>query len=148
MPRRSLSSFGVGRVTELSPNILTTQDEVLLRQIPEIHFPDGVLSKQAFVPTPTDAGLLSTRREAVGAQRAYDEYCARGLNSLGTMGVTVAEVGAVGRWAIDDSTEAAPQHASIDMVGLTRGEAERAARGLRDAAKARDWLYGRHYSGA
>lgn len=123
---------------------LTDADETLFRQVHPTQFPGGVISKEAFIPSVTDKGLLSTLREVIGAQEAHRRWVEdEERESVGTYGVTVAEVDEAGVLAIDDAVATAtPDHASVDFTGLTSGgQKKKAARQLRDRATTRGCLY-------
>lgn len=100
---------------------LTDSSTLLFRQVPLIHLPGGRVSSAAFVPGPNHDSLLSTRHEAVGAERAYQEFVAEGNSSEGSWGVTVDEVrtnGVCDEVApyLDEFINGAPQgHVSIDF---------------------------------
>lgn len=100
---------------------------ILYRQVQPLHFPLGRLSSGAFVPGPKHKGLLSTRHEAIGAKRAYEEFIAvlddegNPYESCGTWSVTVDEVEQNGVCEgiaayLDECIDGNPEgHVSIDF---------------------------------
>jgi len=118
--------------------------ETLFRQVHPTQFPGGVISKEASIPTQTDQGLLSTLRESAGAQEAHRRWTEdEKRESIGTYGITIAEVDGAGVFAVDDAAATnTPDHASVDFNGLTTGgQRKKAARQLRDHATSRGCLY-------
>jgi hypothetical protein len=129
---------------------LESHEEVLRRQVhPTQLLNDGKLSSAAFRPTPEHNGLLSTRREFVSAEAAFQQHITerdadnQPLKSVGTWGVSVGELSGQALSAYDDSAEPGNPigHASVDFQAMTRGQQERASRVLRDAACERGCLY-------
>lgn len=123
---------------------LTDLEETLLRQVHPTQFLGGVISKEAFIPTETDKGLLSTLRESVGPQEAHRRWTEDAKKeSVGTYGITVAEVEDAGLFALGDAVATnTPDHASVDFNGLTTGgQRKKVARQLRDCATSRACLY-------
>lgn len=123
---------------------LTELDETLLRQVHPTQVTDGGISKEAFIPTPTDKGLLSTLREEVGPQEAHRRWTEdQNKLSVGTYGISVADVEDAGLTALDDAAASkTPDHASVDFNELTTGgQKKKAARQLRDRATDRGCLY-------
>lgn len=122
---------------------ITNLHEVLLRQVhPSQLLDDGRPDSSAFSAKPSHNYLLSTRREAVTAERAFREWCETN-ESVGTYGVSVGEAESQGLAAFDDSEEAGQPlgHASIDFRGRSNGQVKQAGRKLRDAAAARGRLF-------
>lgn len=123
--------------------VLTDVNEVLLRQVhPDQLQANGVPDSSAFMAKQPHNFLLSTRREAVGAQRAYEDWTAE-HKSVGTYGVSVGEIHGQQLTAFDDSADdGMPEgHASVDFRGVSDGQAKKRARKLRDAAVARGRMY-------
>lgn len=129
-------------MTNLGPDLKSYEDlsdkqEKLLRQIhPDQFTVDGQPASSAFLPRASHAGLLSTRRQHIGAERAFREWI-ENHESRGTWGVTVGEVENASLRAFDDSNESDhPEgHASVDFNSLTtNGLQKRSARVLRDHA--------------
>ena len=124
---------------------LTAGDEVLLRQVaPTYLVHDGTTSVDAFKPMTRDQGLLSMRRSTLMTPKeAFEERIASGLDSAGTLGVSVDEVHETGLRAIDDSAvdDNPPAHASIDFRPLDRRERKSAASTLGMHADVRGWLH-------
>ncbi|WP_153303405.1 hypothetical protein [Plantibacter flavus] len=130
---------------DVIPSVVEIEDmdEVLLRQVHPTHFQLGVLSKGAFIPGPGHDNLLSTLRERVGAQAAYERWIAQEYESAGTWGVGVGEAAAASLPALDDALASnVADHASISFQACaTKGETAKRARKLRDYALERDCLY-------
>ncbi|WP_157571550.1 hypothetical protein [Nocardioides alkalitolerans] len=141
-----------------SPNpIAPPPDETLYRQAHPIHKKlDGSLSAGIFTPTKRDQGMLSTHREKIGAAESYRRWTEDlDHDSMGTLGVSLEEIDAVGvasddgsgqyygLQAIDDADMiGVPDHASVDFVGVpTPGKRKQAGRKLLEAAVARGFLY-------
>jgi len=124
-------------------SLLENDAEVLLRQVHPTHIQDGAPTKQAFLPTESHAQLLSTKRERVTPMRAHQDWIERGMDSAGTWGVSVAEVGDAEMHAVDDANNVTePDHASVNFRELpSKGAAIRKARILRDLAVERGCLY-------
>lgn len=132
---------------------LTDDDELLFRQVHPASIPGGVMQKTAFWPGSADNGLLSTRRQALGGQGAYELHVKLGGTSVGSYAVTVGEVTRIplkdkdGQPAslrvLDDAAREGEHHASIDYQedALSRGQREQAARKLVEAAVARGCQY-------
>jgi len=117
--------------------------ELLLRQVhPFQLLAGGKLSSVAFRPSSVDAGFLSTRREHIGAERAYREWKAD-HESAGTWALSVHEVENQSLSAIDDSSEVGqPEgHVSVDFNGNSPGMREKKGRRLRDSAHQRGCLH-------
>ena len=105
-----------------SPGVLLTDPaELLLRQVHHtwLHPQTGRVTSLAFQLYPKDKGLVSTRREAAGAQAAHDEWVEKlgAEASVGTWAVSVGEVEGLNHHAYDDShlPENPADHASIDF---------------------------------
>ncbi|MFV9634860.1 hypothetical protein [Mycobacterium neumannii] len=127
-------------------NFLPPSSMLLYRQISPGKVKSDGPGKSNFVPE--NGRELSTRREEVTAKGAHDAYVAEGGQSVGTWGVTVAEVHNAGLEPFDDEhiNENPPYHATIWFPeNLTRGQQERYARELHTRARQRGnsgWLYG------
>lgn len=134
---------------------LTTGSELLYRQVNPGKMKAGLPGKSNFVPTDEDGAALSTRREAFGAQRSYEDHAIRlKLPSRGTIGVTVAVVCGVALPAFgeqqllhpfDDAhlDNNPPHHASIWFAtDLSRKDREKIAKALHADAMSRGWAYG------
>lgn len=122
---------------------LTDEAEVLLRQVhPDQVQENGVPDSSAFMAKAPHNFLLSTRREAVGARRAYEDWTETHASD-GTYGISVGEIGQVALSAFDDSAdEGMPEgHASVDFTDVPDSQARKRARKLRDAAVQRGRLY-------
>ena len=124
---------------------LANPSELLLRQVhPAQLLSDGALSSVAFRPSALDAGLLSTRREHIGASQAFDDWAAH-HETVGTWAVSVDDVDKRSLHAYDDSQEADQPdgHASVDFTMHTPGACAKKGRHLRDAAQERGPLHPR-----
>jgi ribosomal protein S18 acetylase RimI-like enzyme len=125
-------------------SILRNESETLLRQVHPTQYPNGCPSKEAFVPSERDKGLLSTLRETVGPEEAYRRWTEdQGRISVGTFGITVAEIQNESLTAIDDAEATSqPDHASVDFTSVSsKGQRRQIGRRLRDAAVARGCLF-------
>lgn len=117
--------------------------EVLLRQVhPLQYLVDGKLSSQAFFPSEDDQGVMSTRREEVGAERACRDWLAD-HQSAGTWGVSVGEFAEHTIETTDDSglPDQPEGHASADYTHLLEGARRKKGRKIRDLSWARGPLY-------
>jgi hypothetical protein len=124
--------------------LLEEQSEVLRRQVHPTFMHNGVVSSQAFRPTPRDSGQLSVRRESLSAEAAFRDHCETyGLRSAGTWGINVGEVEEARTRAIDDSAkpDTPKAHAYIDFRGLTSSEMKKISRILMNCAHRRGRLY-------
>ncbi|TFD47557.1 hypothetical protein E3T46_17325 [Cryobacterium sp. Hh11] len=122
---------------------LVNQSELLLRQVhPDQLLADGALSSVAFRPSALDAGLLSTRRERIGAAQAYDDWVVE-HESVGTWALSIEDVDKRSLHAYDDSMDddQPDGHASVDFTMHSRGACEKKGRHLRDAAQERGPLH-------
>jgi hypothetical protein len=127
---------------------LTDPDLLLFRQIHPAHYPDGRISSGAFVPGPNHNSLLSVRHESIGARRAYEEFVAAGIKSLGTWAVSVVEVESnpesdgISAY-LDELIDGRPEaHVSIDFTpSPSRGATKRIARHLARRAESRGCQY-------
>lgn len=129
------SDLGVAALGEAS--------EVLLRQVhPDQYLANGQLSSVAFYPSEVDEGLLSTRRNAIGAEAACVEWLKTHL-SAGTWGISIDEFNAQTVECVDDShlSNMPAGHASADFRHLAEKIQKKRGRQLRDAAQNRGVLY-------
>lgn len=127
-----------------SPPRLTELDEVLLRQVHPEELDEAVgIQSLAFRPGSSHGFLLSTLREAVGPETAFERHVTAGLESAGTWGVSVGEAEGQSLVCLDDADppDTPEDHASIDFNVVGRKQQVRAARGLRDAALARGRMH-------
>jgi hypothetical protein len=125
-------------------SILEDANETLFRQVHPSQFPNGLPSSEAFVPSERDKYLLSTLRERVGPIEAYRRWTEDlGFVSVGTYGITVAEIQTESLTAIDDAEATSqPDHASVDFTSVpSKGQRKQIGRRLRDAAVARGCLH-------
>lgn len=122
---------------------LDDQTEVLLRQVhPLQYLVDGKLSSVAFYPSEDDQGVMSTRREAIGAERACLDWLEK-HDSAGTWGVSVGEFAMHTVETTDDSSlpEQPEGHASADYTHMAEGLRRKKGRKIRDHAWDRGPLY-------
>jgi hypothetical protein len=122
---------------------LEDEAEVLLRQVhPLQYLVDGTLSSVAFYPSEDDQGVMSTRRQAIGAERACLDWL-EDHESAGTWGVSVGEFAAHTVETTDDSSlPGQPEgHASADYTHMTGGASRKKGRKIRDHAQDRGPLY-------
>ncbi len=119
-----------------------THETLLLRQIHPSFVQGGVVTSQAFRPTPKDDDLLSVDDgDRISAPAAWDRHTGEfGCRSDGVMAVTVAECATLDLPVAADG-EPYPEHASVVFAGLTGGQRDRAAKKLRYWATDRGWLY-------
>jgi hypothetical protein len=115
---------------------------LLLRQIHPSFVQDGRVSSQAFRPTPKDEQNLSVYDgDQIQPQPAYEHYTTiLGFQSIGVMGVSVAECGEL-ELPVRPDPETFPEHAVIDFSAFSKKATEKRAKLLRAKAAARDWLY-------
>jgi hypothetical protein len=129
--------------TEPSYPLLTQREETLMRQVhPDQVQANGVPDSSAFMAKQPHNYLLSTRREHIGAQQAYEDWIVD-HESVGTYGILVADIMDESLTAFDDSTDPnmPDGHASVDFRGVSDGQARKRARRLRDKAVGRGRLY-------
>ena len=140
-------------MTAHGPARLDDSTELLYRQVHPNHVPDAGLSKAAFLPTKAEELMLSTCRGRIGAEKAYDRWIANKCATVGSYGISVAEVDSTqfedpktkilsALHAVDDEVTQGPDHASVVFTALaTKGQREQAARKLRDHAFERGCLH-------
>ena len=122
---------------------LENEAEVLLRQVhPLQYLVDGKLSSVAFYPSEDDEGVMSTRREDIGAERACLDWLEE-HESAGTWGVSVGEFATHTVETTDDSSlpEQPEGHASADYTHMLEGARRKKGRKIRDHAWKRGPLY-------
>lgn len=129
---------------EVNGNSLIAGPETLYRQVHPDQYQNGIVSKQAFMPSERDAGLLSTNRERIGAAEAHRRWIAQGYLSSGTWGISTSDTKAHGLPVVDDEEHVAvDDHASVDFEGVpSKGSRLKIARDIRDRASERGCLYG------
>lgn len=123
--------------------VLADEAELLLRQVHPAQLQvNGEPDSSAFMAKSPHNFLLSTRREFIGAERAYREWVAN-HESVGTFGVSVGEINRVSLSAFDDSSAPGMPagHASIDFRGISDSACRKRARKLRDQAVTRGRLF-------
>lgn len=128
---------------ESTPQPIDDPDELLFRQVHPNWIVDGIPSSQTFNPTKKDEGKLSialgSKTDAEGAYRHHVEV--RRLASVGTWAVAVGEASRAGRQAFPEPLDNDPAHGFVDFRGISRGDAEKAAKVLLSYARARGCLY-------
>lgn len=112
--------------------LMNETEELIYRQIaPHMLVDDGKVASTAFGPNSSDDNMPSySRSTVVTAQQARDWHTDNAVSpSLGVWGVTVGEVIASGRYAVDDSRcpvpaggKRAPGHCFIDFRGLAKAQ--------------------------
>lgn len=118
-------------------------DTLLLRQVNPAFVQNGVVSSQAFRPTPKDDDLLSVYDgDMMSAQDSFDHFSQNPLcRSVGVVAVSVAECASLDLTARPDPAPF-PEHAVIDFSTVgSKGAIERKARELRAMSAQRGWLY-------
>jgi hypothetical protein len=98
---------------------------------------------QAFRPTPKDQDLLSfDDGSLITAEAAWHRHTgARGLASIGVMGLKVAECAGECLPVIADGAPD-PEHVSVSFVGRTTGQRKTISKRLRYFAVTRGWQVG------
>jgi len=126
-------------------------DDLVYRQVHPMHTREtaGGLSPEAFTPQRGHSNLLSTLHGRIGADAAFHRWTVEMQHeSLGSFGVTAAEVSAVRVDPVqnqqtvdptlnvyeDGASIGVPDHCSIDFNALTKGQRKQAARKLLDYA--------------
>jgi hypothetical protein len=127
---------------------MDNNDEVLFRQIHPDLMQSGVPASSAFVPKPSDAGMLSVDRSSLAtAEESYNLYVANGLRSAATYGVSVGEFGAHGLRCIPDPIKDVPgrkdnrAHALVDYTALNPAQQKKVGKRIKTAALARGILH-------
>jgi hypothetical protein len=119
-------------------------NEDLLRQVhPTQLMLDGRPDSSAFSPSPSDTGLLSTRRQWITAERAHSDWIASQKLSVGTWGIRQGDFTDADLLAYDDSSiNGNPEgHASVDFTAFAPSRHRKIGRKLRDASCERGCLY-------
>jgi predicted trehalose synthase len=133
-------------MAEGTPTVITDRDEMLNRQVhPDLLHPVQIITSTAFTPSKSDAGMLSTLREAVAPSEAHRRWT-EDLNrkSVGTWGVEVGEANDLDLICLDDAClpESPADHASVDFsASRSKGQLRQLGRKLRDASVARGPLF-------
>jgi hypothetical protein len=134
-----------GSIAEAAPaqRPLSNPDDLLFRQIHPAWIDDGVPSSQAFKPTRKDDGMLSIALGGLStAEGAFVHHTTvLKLASIGSWGVSVAEVSATGLTGYAEPLADSPAHGFIDFRELTRGQVESKAKVLLAGARARGRLH-------
>jgi hypothetical protein len=136
----------------LEPQLLEVSEGLLYRQVHPSLFKNGIPTSVNFRPKPIDEGKLSVDRSSmVTAEEAHRHFVeVVGLESVGSWGISVAEVIGSGTTAWADpiaggpgvaEPAANPAHAFIDFRGLDRPAFEKAAKLLKRAAVSRGRLH-------
>lgn len=117
-------------------------DTLLWRQIHPSFLEGGRPGSQAFRPTPKDDDRLSfddgSRIEAEASWRRFTQV--RGLQSVGVLGVQVAECRAEDLGVEADGIPD-PEHVSVDFAGKSSGKRKAISKKLRDLAMERGWQF-------
>jgi hypothetical protein len=125
-------------------NPFQDNSEILFRQLsPKIWQQDGKVSNLAFEPTKAHKFLLSTAQGSkCTAEEAFKFHTeTKQLDSVGTWGITVAEIKDDNLPIIDDADEINPFHASIDFNGLSNSQRATKGKNLREKALKRGKLF-------
>jgi hypothetical protein len=128
--------------------VLSNEDEVLLRQINPQWLQKGIVTSQAFDPFPKDHGMLSVdRSDLVTPQESYQRFKADGFDSCAVYGVTVAEFDAEDIETLSDPIEASedrrenPAHALADYRPFSKKDRKKKARALKNKSIERGVLF-------
>jgi len=134
-------------VLQAAEFVIPDEAELLWRQIPLAFIHNGQVGSDAFRPTPKDDGKLSTRRASkISAEDAYWDHVGRlGLQSEGTMPLSVGDLKELGIRAIDDSAlpGSPAAHAYGDFRNLSKNRAKDVARRLKPMALRRGFAFRR-----
>jgi hypothetical protein len=116
---------------------------LLLRQVHPNFFHNGVVSSQAFSPSPKDVGKLSVYDgDQISPEASHQHYTKNlGLESVGVWAVKGGEVVSTGLTHQPDPTEKNPAHAVIDFGSRTDKQCRRLAKLLKKFALERGSLY-------
>jgi hypothetical protein len=114
---------------------------LLLRQIHPSFIKLGRVTSQAFRPTPKDEQKLSVYDgDLITPAASWEHYCARNLESVGVMAVTVEECEKEDLVA-RSSPEHFHEHAEIDFLDFNANQCEKKGKKLKSAAEGRGWMY-------
>jgi hypothetical protein len=119
-----------------------TPETILLRQVHPNFIKNGVVTSQAFRPTPKDEDLLSVYDgDQIDPKTAWQHYtCELSLESKGVLGVTQAQCQEIAL-PVRADPERFPEHAVIVFTAFERKQIETLAKKLKLHALARGWLF-------
>jgi hypothetical protein len=122
-------------------NPMNSQTE-LRRQVHPSWIQDGVVTSQAFKPTPKDTGKLSTYHgDLISPEASWKHYTTVLQNaSKGVQAVTVNECGGEGL-KVDANGIPYKEHVAVDFTGTATSQWDKVAKRLKRAAAARGWQY-------
>ena len=96
-------------------HLLTSQSELLLRQVIDVWIQEGRPTARAFRPNSNDGGQLSCDRSTVVTPRqAFEAYIAQGRPSAGVWAISVGEFAAVLLQSYSDPLPENAAHALVD----------------------------------
>lgn len=118
-----------------------TGTTLLLRQIHPSFVQAGVVTSQAFRPTPKDESKLSVYDgDLIQPQAALIHYTTVWkLATVGAMAVTVDECSAEELPSRPDPLSDSPEHAIVDFTGLTDNQCYKKSKKLQAKATSRGW---------
>jgi hypothetical protein len=118
------------------------KSQLLFRQIHPSFIQKGMITSQAFVPTPKDELKLSCYNgNMISAEDAFRHFTEK-LNqtSSGVLGVSFEECLSVDLTPVADA-DPFPEHAHIPFHNLSSGSIRKIGQKLRDYAINRGWLF-------
>jgi hypothetical protein len=115
---------------------------LLFRQIHPSWIQQGRATSQAFTPTQKDATQLSVYDgDQITAEESWKHYTdILGLNSYGTLAITISECNNVQLSVIPDPNPF-PEHAYIDFGGLSGNQIKNKSKYLRSVSNSRGWVF-------
>lgn len=118
-----------------------TGTTLLLRQIHPSFVKLGRVTSQAFRPTPKDEQKLSVYDgDLIEPAASWDHYCARELESVGVMAVTVEECEKE-KLVARSSPQHFREHAEIDFLEFNSNQCEKKGKKLKKTAEVRGWMH-------
>jgi hypothetical protein len=114
----------------------------LRRQIHPSWIQNGIVTSQAFKPTPKDSGRLSTYHgDLISAVDSWSHYT-RVLQyaSIGVQAVTVIECGTEGL-GVDPDGIPFKEHVAVDFTRRTPSQWDKVAKRLKRSASTRGWQF-------
>lgn len=120
-----------------------TGNTVLLRQVHPGWMQAGVVTSQAFRPTPKDDAKLSVYDgDLIDPQAAFLHFTAVWqLASVGVVGIAVVECDDLSLPSRPDPLADCPEHAIVDFGVLSENDRVKRSKKLKAKAEARGWLY-------
>ena len=117
-------------------------ETVILRQVHPKFIQNGVVTSQAFRPTPKDKGKLSAYDgDQIGAESAWQHYANElGYDSHGVMGVLLALCASLDL-SVNPDPSPFPEHVLIDFTAFERRQIEKKSKKLKAMALKRGWKY-------